>query len=264
MPHFFSSTQINEIISSLPLADGEKQTNAAARQAQLTKPMGSLGRLEGVAIWMAGWQRRERPSIDHGQCIVFAGNHGVVKQGISPFPAEVTAQMVANFKAGGAAINQLCELADLKLDVIPLDLEQPTNDLSLGPAMTENEVIAAMNIGADALDAECDYLIVGLQSDPTIDRPDTKNKPIQTMFERYLQLKAVEYVDEVVPYQTEKDVIDILQTLPIDVRILGKEYKEKDFTGKDVCNQRGVELYFNTRDHRFSTTDLRKRVTNGD
>ena len=110
---------------------------------------------------------------------------------------------------------------------------------------------------------QCDYLIVGLQSDPTIDRPDTKNKPIQTMFERYLQLKAIEYVNEVVPYQTEQDVIDILQTLPIDVRILGKEYKEKDFTGKDVCNQRGIELYFNTRDHRFSTTDLRKRVTDG-
>ena len=111
--------------------------------------------------------------------------------------------------------------------------------------------------------SKCDYLMVGLQSDPTIDRPDTKNKPIQTMFERYLQLKAVEYVDEVIPYQTESDVIDILQTLPIDVRILGKEYKEKDFTGKDVCNQRGIELYFNTRDHRFSTTDLRKRVCDG-
>jgi glycerol-3-phosphate cytidylyltransferase len=111
--------------------------------------------------------------------------------------------------------------------------------------------------------SQCDYLIVGLQSDPTIDRPDTKNKPIQTMFERYLQIKSVEYVDEVVPYQTEKDVIDVLQTLPIDVRILGKEYKEKNFTGKDVCNQRGIELYFNTRDHRFSTTDLRKRVTDG-
>ena len=111
--------------------------------------------------------------------------------------------------------------------------------------------------------SQCDYLIVGLQSDPTIDRPDTKNKPVQTMFERYLQIKAVEYVDEVIPYQTEKDVIDVLQTLPIDVRILGKEYKEKDFTGKDVCNQRGIELYFNTRDHRFSTTDLRKRVTDG-
>ena len=111
--------------------------------------------------------------------------------------------------------------------------------------------------------AKCDYLIVGLQSDPTIDRPDSKNKPIQTMFERYLQVKAVEYVDEVIPYQTENDVIDILQTLPIDVRILGKEYKEKNFTGKDACNQRGIELYFNTRDHRFSTTDLRKRITDG-
>jgi len=111
--------------------------------------------------------------------------------------------------------------------------------------------------------SQCDYLICGLQSDPTIDRPDSKNKPIQTMFERYLQLKAVEYVDEVVPYQTEKDVVDILQTLPIDVRILGEEYKEKDFTGKDVCNKRGIELYFNTRDHRFSTTDLRKRIQDG-
>lgn len=111
--------------------------------------------------------------------------------------------------------------------------------------------------------SQCDYLICGLQSDPTINRPDSKNKPIQTMFERYLQLKAVEYVDEVVPYQTEKDVVDILQTLPIDVRILGEEYKEKDFTGKDVCNKRGIELYFNTRDHRFSTTDLRKRIQDG-
>ena len=110
--------------------------------------------------------------------------------------------------------------------------------------------------------SQCDYLIVGLQSDPTIDRPDTKNKPIQTMFERYLQLKAINYVDEVLPYQTEQDVIDILQTLPIDVRILGEEYRDKDFTGKDVCNQRGIELYFNTRDHRFSTTDLRRRVCN--
>ena len=110
--------------------------------------------------------------------------------------------------------------------------------------------------------SQCDYLIVGLQSDPTIDRPDTKNKPIQTMFERYLQLKAINYVDEVLPYQTEQDVIDILQTLPIDVRILGEEYRDKDFTGKNVCNQRGIELYFNTRDHRFSTTDLRRRVCN--
>ena len=109
--------------------------------------------------------------------------------------------------------------------------------------------------------SKCDYLIVGLQSDPTIERPDTKNSPIQTMFERYLQLKAVEYVDEVVPYQTERDLEDILETLPINIRILGEEYRDKDFTGKDICRKRGIELYFNKRDHRFSTSDLRKRVS---
>ena len=109
---------------------------------------------------------------------------------------------------------------------------------------------------------QCDYLIIGLQSDPTIDRPDTKNSPIQTMFERYLQLKAVEYVDEIIPYQTEKDLEDILETLPINVRILGEEYRDKDFTGKDICRKRGIELYFNKRDHRFSSTDLRNRIKN--
>ena len=110
--------------------------------------------------------------------------------------------------------------------------------------------------------SKCDYLIVGLQSDPTIDRPDTKNSPIQTMFERYLQLKAVEYVNEIVPYQTERDLEDILETLPINIRILGVEYKDKDFTGKDICRKRGIELYFNKRDHRFSSTDLRNRIKN--
>ena len=93
-----------------------------------------------------------------------------------------------------------------------------------------------------------------------LNRPKEKNKPVQTMFERYLQLKAVEYVDEVVPYQTERDLEDILETLPINIRILGEEYRDKDFTGKDICRKRGIELYFNKRDHRFSTSDLRKRV----
>lgn len=110
--------------------------------------------------------------------------------------------------------------------------------------------------------SQCDYLIVGLQSDPTIDRPDTKNSPVQTMFERYLQLKAVEYVDEVIPYQTEQDLEDILQTLNINVRILGEEYRDKDFTGKETCKRRDIKLYFNKRDHRFSTTDLRNRISN--
>ncbi|MDB2315654.1 adenylyltransferase/cytidyltransferase family protein [bacterium] len=108
--------------------------------------------------------------------------------------------------------------------------------------------------------ANCDYLIVGLQSDPTIDRPDTKNKPIQTMVERYAQLNALKFVDEIVPYQTEVDVVDILELFQIDVRFLGDEYRDKDFTGKDVCRKRDIELHFNKRDHRFSSSDLRKRV----
>ena len=106
----------------------------------------------------------------------------------------------------------------------------------------------------------CDYLIVGLQSDPTIDRPDTKNKPIQTMVERYAQLNALKFVDEIVPYQTEEDVVDILQLFQIDVRVLGDEYRDKDFTGKDVCRKRDIDLHFNKRDHRFSSSGLRQRV----
>lgn len=108
----------------------------------------------------------------------------------------------------------------------------------------------------------CDYLIAGIQTDPTIDRPDTKNKPVQSLVERYAQLSAVKYVDEIIPYQTEQDLIDILSMYEIDIRILGDEYKEKDFTGKDICNKRGIDLYFNKRDHRFSTSDLRERVEN--
>tara|TARA_S200000501_G_C20840010_1_gene751149 strand:- start:1214 stop:1660 length:447 start_codon:yes stop_codon:yes gene_type:complete len=107
----------------------------------------------------------------------------------------------------------------------------------------------------------CDYLIIGLQTDPTIDRPDSKNPPVQTLVERYTQLKAVGYVDEIIPYQTERDLKDILEMYHINVRILGEEYREQDFTGKDICRKRGIELHFNKREHRFSTTDLRKRVT---
>jgi glycerol-3-phosphate cytidylyltransferase len=108
--------------------------------------------------------------------------------------------------------------------------------------------------------ANCDYLIAGLQTDPTIDRPTEKNKPVQTLVERYAQLNALKFVDEIVPYQTEEDVIDILELFQIDVRFLGEEYREKEFTGKDVCRTRGIELHFNKRDHRFSTSGLRKRV----
>ena len=107
---------------------------------------------------------------------------------------------------------------------------------------------------------QCDYLIVGLQSDPTIDRPDSKNSPIQTMFERYLQLKAVEYVDEIIPYQTERDLEDILETLPINTRILGEEYRNKEFTAKQICLDRKIKIVYNKRDHTFSSTSLRKRI----
>ena len=106
----------------------------------------------------------------------------------------------------------------------------------------------------------CDYLICGLQTDPTIDRPETKNKPVQSIVERQIQLASCRYVDEVVVYQTEQDLVDILLTLPIDVRILGVEYATKGFTGDDACNKKGIELVFNSRDHSFSSSSLRKRV----
>lgn len=106
---------------------------------------------------------------------------------------------------------------------------------------------------------QCDYLIVGLQTDPTIDRPE-KNQPTQTVVERYIQLKACKYVDEIVPYATEQDLEDILRSFKIDVRIIGEEYRDKNFTGRAYCEEKGIELYFNKRDHRFSSSGLRKVV----
>ena len=107
---------------------------------------------------------------------------------------------------------------------------------------------------------QCDYLICCLQSDPTIDRPDEKNPPVQTMVERYTQLAAIKYVDEIIPYQTEQDVEDILQMYDIDVRVIGAEYRDGKFTGRAICAAREIEIYYNQRDHRFSTSDLRRRV----
>ena len=111
---------------------------------------------------------------------------------------------------------------------------------------------------------QCDYLIVGLQTDPTIDRPTEKNKPVQSVFERYEQLKACKYVDEILVYATEKDLVDILLSYPIDVRILGNEYEHKNFTGRNECVERGMQFYFNKRDHSFSTTELRQRVVDAE
>lgn len=107
--------------------------------------------------------------------------------------------------------------------------------------------------------ANCDWLVVGLQTDPTIDRP-TKNKPVQSVTERYIQLAAVRFVDELIVYATEADLLDVLKSFPINVRFIGEEYKDKDFTGKDYCLDNGIEIYYNRRQHSFSTTDLRKRV----
>ena len=105
----------------------------------------------------------------------------------------------------------------------------------------------------------CDYLIVGLQNDPSADRA-LKNKPVQSLVERYIQLRAVKYIDEIIVYNNEKDLVDLLMILPIRVRIVGEEYKDKDLTGRDVCEKRNIQIHYNKRDHSFSTTELRQRV----
>ena len=108
--------------------------------------------------------------------------------------------------------------------------------------------------------SKCEYLIVGLQLDPSIDRPE-KNKPTQSIIERYVQLKACKHIDEVIPYVTESDLIDILSSFKIDIRIIGEEYADKTFTGKEYCQKKGIEIYFNKREHRFSSSALRKKVS---
>lgn len=107
---------------------------------------------------------------------------------------------------------------------------------------------------------QCDYLICCLQVDPSLDRPE-KNKPVQSLVERYVQLSAVKYVDEIIPYQTENDLEDILTMFNLDVRIIGEEYKNGKFTGRAICSARGIDIYYNKRDHRFSSSELRQRVS---
>jgi nicotinate-nucleotide--dimethylbenzimidazole phosphoribosyltransferase len=134
---------------------------AAARNGQLTKPAGALGRLEDLAQWLAGWQGVEKPSADRPQVVIFAGNHGVAARGVSAFPPEVTAQMVANFRHGGAAINQLSRRFGATLTIHALDLDQPTADFTLQPAMTEAEVLSALSVGWNAVDPTADLLVTG-------------------------------------------------------------------------------------------------------
>ncbi|PCI88141.1 MAG: nicotinate-nucleotide--dimethylbenzimidazole phosphoribosyltransferase [Hyphomicrobiales bacterium] len=134
---------------------------ATERQAQLTKPQGSLGKLEEIAIWLAGWQRTEKPKLNKVDTLIFAGNHGVAARGVSLFPAEVTVQMVGNFEAGGAAINQLCQQNGANLKVVAIDLDKPTADFTTEAAMSENEFLAAVNIGADAVSNDADMITLG-------------------------------------------------------------------------------------------------------
>lgn len=152
---------IETLAATLPTADTTRAEGAQDRQNQLTKPPGSLGRLEDIAIFMAGWQRTERPKVETAQALVFAGNHGICDRGVNPFPQAVTAQMVMNFEAGGAAINQLCRANGATLNVIPLELDRPTQDFTQAPAMTEAEAIAALNTGAAAVDTDADILLLG-------------------------------------------------------------------------------------------------------
>ena len=159
--HLAALADISGLAASLPKADSAAETAARARQDSLSKPPGSLGRLEEMAVFMAGWRGTARPVIAKAQALIFAGNHGICAQGVNPYPQAVTAQMVLNFQAGGAAINQLCRANGAKLSVIALDLDTPTADFTAGAAMTEAETLAALNRGAAAVDPGADVLILG-------------------------------------------------------------------------------------------------------
>ncbi|HEX7852765.1 MAG TPA: nicotinate-nucleotide--dimethylbenzimidazole phosphoribosyltransferase [Sphingobium sp.] len=158
---FASAADFTAALGALTDPDPAAIAAARARQGQLTKPPGSLGRLEDLAVFLAGWQGTEKPSLQRGRTAIFAGNHGVTVHGVSAFPAEVTVQMVANFAAGGAAINQLAKAAGLELQVVPLDLDTPTADFTQGPAMSEAECLAAINAGAATVDPGLQLLTVG-------------------------------------------------------------------------------------------------------
>ena len=158
---FTTLTQFETILKSAPQADATAFSAASERNGQLTKPPGALGRLEDLAIWYGSWRGTGRPAITAPQVIVFAGNHGVTAQGVSAFPPEVTVQMVANFTAGGAAINQLAKTFGAKMDVVSLELDRPTKDFTQSPAMTAEECAAALKAGWDAVDPTADLLVTG-------------------------------------------------------------------------------------------------------
>ena len=158
---FQTLSEFRSLLSQQPAADQVALGQASDRNGQLTKPPGALGRLEDLAIWYCGWRQNPKATIDAPQVVVFAGNHGVCAQGVSAFPPEVTVQMVANFEHGGAAINQLSKAFGAKMDVVALDLDQPTADFTQAPAMTEAEVVAALQAGWSAVDAGTDLFVTG-------------------------------------------------------------------------------------------------------
>ena len=158
---FSTLTAFRETLGTAPGADTAAIAGAQDRNAQLTKPPGALGRLEDLAIWYAGWRGTAQPQLKAPQVVIFAGNHGVCAQGVSAFPSEVTAQMVANFEHGGAAINQLSKAFEAKMDVHALSLDTPTADFTQSPAMTEAEAVEALQTGWNAGDPDADLLFTG-------------------------------------------------------------------------------------------------------
>lgn len=158
---FKSIKAIRGALRGTPGPSTRAQGETTAREAALTKPPGSLGRLEEISVWLAAWQDRAPPKIENPQIVVFAGNHGIAARGVSAYPAEVTSQMVANFETGGAAVNQLSKTAGATFRIIPIRLSEPTADFSDAPAMDEAAFIEAFNIGGNAIDTDCDLLCVG-------------------------------------------------------------------------------------------------------
>ncbi|MFD0979667.1 nicotinate-nucleotide--dimethylbenzimidazole phosphoribosyltransferase [Tropicimonas aquimaris] len=160
-PPFTDIQGLRKALADLPHPDATAAEAAAGRNAMLTKPPAALGRLEELALWYAGWRGDARPRLEAPQVVVFAGNHGVAARGVSAFPVEVTVQMVANFEAGGAAINQLAKAFGATMDVVSLELDRPTGDFTEGPAMSEAELMAAMVAGWQAVDPQADLLVTG-------------------------------------------------------------------------------------------------------
>lgn len=161
MTTFSSLSEFRALLASMPSADADAAEGAEARNGQLTKPPGALGRLEDIAVWYGSWRGTDRPHVGKRQVIVFAGNHGVTAQGVSAFLPEVTVQMVANFEHGGAAVNQLCRVAGAEMSVHALDLDRPTADFTQSAAMNEGEVVAALLTGWNAVDHDTELLVVG-------------------------------------------------------------------------------------------------------